>query len=98
MSSKPTCPRERPTYLRPGLDPYVETVGPDEEHDPEHLAGSLVDLIASGPGQELGSHTFSHYYCLEAGQSEDAFPGRSGGRAVDRPLARPPADQPRPPP
>lgn len=66
-------PREQPTYRRPELDPYVETIGLDEEHDPEHLAGSLVDLIASGAGQELGSHTFSHYYCLEPGQSEATF-------------------------
>jgi hypothetical protein len=66
-------PRVRPTYGRPELDPYVETIGIDEEHDPEHLAGSLVELILSCAGQELGSHTFSHYYCLEAGQSEAAF-------------------------
>ena len=46
---------------------------PDEEHDPEHLAGSLVDLIGRTAGQEVGSHTFSHYYCLEPGQDEAAF-------------------------
>src|SRR5260370_1356026 len=57
-------PRVRPTYGRPELDPYVEPIGIDEEHDPEHLAGSLVELILSCAGQELGSHTFSHYYCL----------------------------------
>jgi peptidoglycan/xylan/chitin deacetylase (PgdA/CDA1 family) len=66
-------PRLRPAYSRPGLDPYVEKIGLDEESDPEHLAGSLVDLIASGGGQELGSHTFSHYYCLEPGQTEATF-------------------------
>src|SRR6202035_723776 len=38
-----------------------------------HLAGSLVDLIAASPGQEVGSHTFSHYYCLEPGQNEATF-------------------------
>ena len=66
-------PRERPTYTRAELDPYVETIGIDEEHDPEHLAGSLVDLIGASTGQEVGSHTFSHYYCLESGQSEATF-------------------------
>jgi len=38
-----------------------------------HLAGSLVRTLATTPGQEVASHTFSHYYCLEAGQDEDAW-------------------------
>jgi peptidoglycan/xylan/chitin deacetylase (PgdA/CDA1 family) len=67
------APRERPTYPHARLDPYVETIGVDEEHDPEHLAGSLVGLIGASPGQEVASHTFSHYYCLEPGQSEATF-------------------------
>jgi peptidoglycan/xylan/chitin deacetylase (PgdA/CDA1 family) len=66
-------PEVRPTYSRPGLDPYAEAIGADEEADPIHLAGSLVDLIATTPCQELGSHTFSHYYCLEPGQTEAAL-------------------------
>jgi peptidoglycan/xylan/chitin deacetylase (PgdA/CDA1 family) len=66
-------PDERPHYERPELNPYVEPIGPDEEHDPEHLAGSLVDLIAGTAGQEVGSHTFSHYYCLDRGQNEASF-------------------------
>jgi peptidoglycan/xylan/chitin deacetylase (PgdA/CDA1 family) len=66
-------PGERPTYSRPDLDPYVEAIGIDEEHDPEHLAASLVELIRAGNGQEVGSHTFSHYYCLEPGQDEATF-------------------------
>jgi peptidoglycan/xylan/chitin deacetylase (PgdA/CDA1 family) len=66
-------PAERPAYGRPNLDPYGEAIGLDEERDPEHLAGSLVDLIAHTEGQEVGSHTFSHYYCLDPGQSEATF-------------------------
>jgi peptidoglycan/xylan/chitin deacetylase (PgdA/CDA1 family) len=66
-------PRERPTYTRAELDPYIEAIGIDEEHDPEHLAGSLVELIGASAGQEVASHTFSHYYCVEPGQSEATF-------------------------
>ena len=66
-------PDERPTYSRSELDPYVEGIGIDEQHDPEHLAASLVELIRAGHGQEVGSHTFSHYYCLEPGQDEATF-------------------------
>jgi peptidoglycan/xylan/chitin deacetylase (PgdA/CDA1 family) len=63
-------PDVRPRYRRVELDPYAETVGEDEKADPEHLAGSLVELLAATPGQEVASHTFSHFYCLEEGQDE----------------------------
>jgi peptidoglycan/xylan/chitin deacetylase (PgdA/CDA1 family) len=66
-------PSLRPTYGRPELDPYNEPIGADEQSDPEHLAATLVERIAGSPGQEVGSHTFSHYYCLEPGQSERTF-------------------------
>jgi hypothetical protein len=63
-------PATRPTYRNAAFDPYSETVGDDEATDPEHLAGSLVRMLASTPGQEVASHTFSHFYCLEPGQTE----------------------------
>ena len=66
-------PVDRPTYTLPELDPYVETIGANEDADPEHLAGSLVEMISASVGQEVGSHTFSHFYCLERGQNEVAF-------------------------
>jgi peptidoglycan/xylan/chitin deacetylase (PgdA/CDA1 family) len=68
-----TMPSERPRYPHRELDPYLEAIGIDEEHDPEHLAASLVELIGSSAGQEVGSHTFSHYYCLESGQDDATF-------------------------
>ena len=68
-------PVRRPAYARPGLSPYatVADVGESERDDPFHFAPSLVRRIADTPGQEIGTHTFSHYYCLEAGQREDEF-------------------------
>jgi hypothetical protein len=66
-------PARRPAYRRPELDPYVEPVGESEADDPEHLAGSLVRQLAALPGQEVASHTFSHFYCLEDGPSERDF-------------------------
>ena len=63
-------PEVRPAYVRSEFDPYAEPVGTDEGDDPQHLAGSLVDALAALPGQEVASHTFSHFYCLEAGQTE----------------------------
>jgi peptidoglycan/xylan/chitin deacetylase (PgdA/CDA1 family) len=66
-------PSTRPAYRMSQLDPYAEPIGPTEDEDPLHLAGSLVDRVASLRGQEMASHTFSHYYCLEPGPGSDAF-------------------------
>lgn len=66
-------PPVRPTYRNRILDPFSEAVGRDESDDPMHFAPSLIDLIRETPRQELGSHTFSHYYCLEPGQTAEQF-------------------------
>jgi len=75
---------QRPRYNDQGLDPYRVQVGPDERSDPAHFAASLVKKIIAAPGQELASHTFSHYYCLEPGQDEAAFAAdmRAAGAAA----------------
>lgn len=36
-------------------------------------AQSVIKKIAEIPGMEIGSHTFSHYYCREAGQTVEQF-------------------------
>jgi peptidoglycan/xylan/chitin deacetylase (PgdA/CDA1 family) len=68
-------PDERPAYDNARLSnyTYLDEVGMDERSDPYYFAASLVDAIRQAPGQELGTHTMSHYYCLEGGQSLSAF-------------------------
>ncbi|MFL6448760.1 MAG: polysaccharide deacetylase family protein [Bryobacteraceae bacterium] len=66
-------PEILPTYEREKLNPYREVVGSDERNDPLHFAASLIRAIDSCPYQEIGSHTFSHYYCLEPGQTRPQF-------------------------
>lgn len=66
-------PRVRPGYVDPGLDPYDELLGEEEAQDPFHFGGSLIERVVSTPRQEVGTHTFSHYYCLEEGQDREAF-------------------------
>lgn len=68
-------PAERPHYQNTAFDPYpiVAGMGRDESDDPYHYAPRLIEKILATPGQELGSHTFSHYYCLEPGQTAAAF-------------------------
>src|SRR5690606_19757483 len=65
----------RPSYAQRTLSPYeaLSSVGPDETSDPFHFGLSLVRQIAATPNQEIATHTFSHYYCLEPGQTEAQF-------------------------
>ena len=66
-------PAVRPDYENPVLSPYQEPIGESEGDDPLHFAPSLIEAIGERPRQEIATHTFSHYYCLERGQTRDAF-------------------------
>jgi peptidoglycan/xylan/chitin deacetylase (PgdA/CDA1 family) len=66
-------PHKEPHYRDTRLNPYREKIGKGEEDDPFHFAPSLIDRIAKRRGQEIASHSFSHYYCLEPGQTEEEF-------------------------
>lgn len=66
-------PRKEPTYQDGRLNPYNEQLGDSESQDPFHFAPSLIADISRRRGQEIGSHSYSHYYCLEGGQTEEEF-------------------------
>jgi peptidoglycan/xylan/chitin deacetylase (PgdA/CDA1 family) len=66
-------PQVRPNYYNNLLCPYKEPIGADEDDDPLHFAPSLITQIAKRARQEIGTHTFSHYYCLEPGQTRETF-------------------------
>jgi peptidoglycan/xylan/chitin deacetylase (PgdA/CDA1 family) len=66
-------PAVEPGYIDQRLNPYREPLGASEEQDPYHFAPSLIAAIASRPGQEIASHSFSHYYCMEPGQTAEEF-------------------------
>ncbi|MGD8609327.1 MAG: polysaccharide deacetylase family protein [Myxococcales bacterium] len=68
-------PELRPRYTRRELDPYrfLDEIGDDEQSDPFHYAVSILEAVAETPNQEIASHTFSHYYCLEDGQTQETF-------------------------
>jgi hypothetical protein len=38
-----------------------------------HFAPDLIRMILATPGQEMGSHTFAHFYTLMRGQSPEQF-------------------------
>lgn len=70
-----SLPERKPTYADPNLSPYpyISKMAGGEEYLSYHLAPSLIEKIAACPHQEVGTHTFSHYFCLEDGQTAEDF-------------------------
>lgn len=69
-------PKQKPNYIQRSLSPYenlTNELGENEQVDPLHYAPSLIHQIVQAPYQELATHTFSHYYCLEEGQTLEDF-------------------------
>lgn len=65
-----------PHYENKMLSPYLnefEKMGDSYLTDVLHYAPMLIKQIQAHPDQEIGTHTFSHYYCLENGQTIDDF-------------------------
>ncbi|MDQ4086449.1 MAG: polysaccharide deacetylase family protein [Pseudomonadota bacterium] len=69
------APDERPSYADPRQSTYsyLSEAGPSERQDPYYFAPSMIRRIAACPNQEICTHTFSHYYCLEPGQTPAQF-------------------------
>ncbi|MBC2675153.1 polysaccharide deacetylase family protein [Listeria booriae] len=49
------------------------TLGENESEDPAHYALSLIEKISATEHQEIGLHTYSHFYCLDNKDAEQAF-------------------------
>jgi peptidoglycan/xylan/chitin deacetylase (PgdA/CDA1 family) len=70
-----SLPSIQPTYRQASLSNYnyLDEVGNNEKDDPHYFGFSLLKEIQSRSSQEIATHTFSHYYCLEQGQTPDQF-------------------------
>lgn len=66
-------PVVRPAYDDATLSPYPYIERHDELDAECHFAPALIEHIRRVPGQEIGTHTFSHFYCLERGGTPEAF-------------------------
>ena len=64
-----------PTYENEALSSYrcLDSIGQNEEEAPCFYASSIIDTIAKEDHQEIATHTFSHYYCRESGQTVEQF-------------------------
>ncbi len=68
-------PAAQPDYVNEKLSPYkwVEENGLPNEYEFAHFAPKTIKNILNYPGQEIGTHTFSHYYCLAPLKGQEAF-------------------------
>lgn len=71
---KNNLPKKTPNYTNKSLSAYqyIENTY-DDKYKQFHFAPDLIKKIAQTPGQEIASHTLSHFYCLEKGQTIDDF-------------------------
>jgi peptidoglycan/xylan/chitin deacetylase (PgdA/CDA1 family) len=69
---KPTI---EPDYLNEKYSAYkwARIHGLGQAYHWAHFAPNTINKILQYPGQELGTHTFSHYYCLEPQNERKAF-------------------------
>ncbi|MCQ4346602.1 polysaccharide deacetylase family protein [Pseudomonas stutzeri] len=66
-------PAPLPRYRNAELSPYGYIERAPHLDPAYHFAPELIELIRRCEHQEIATHTFSHYYCQEAGQSADEF-------------------------
>lgn len=68
-------PSKLPNYENANCSAYVHLneVGKSEKEDKLHYAGELLRTIQAYPHQEIGSHSYSHYYCTEVGADGESF-------------------------
>ena len=68
-------PELKPTYSNSDFNPYnyLSSLGSNESDDPYHFANSLIKRIIDNGNHEIGSHTYSHFYCNESGQTKAQF-------------------------
>ena len=70
---KENTPDLLPNYKNEKISPY-KYINEANNLDPKyHFAPKIIELINNCAGQEIGSHSFSHYYCIEEGQSANEF-------------------------
>ena len=68
-------PDTKPVYTNLKYNVYlneIDSIGFDETDDSLHFGYSLLQMIMNSE-HEIGTHSHSHYYCLEAGQDSKSF-------------------------
>ena len=67
-------PEKKPNYQDKNLSPYFDFTENLDKIDEKLIYGNtLVELVQNTKNQEIGTHTFSHFYALEPHQNQDEF-------------------------
>ena len=69
-------PEKLPAYENPKLSAYNYILKHKDlirKYPRFYFAPELIKQITDTPGQEIASHTYSHFYCLEKGQTAEDF-------------------------
>ena len=70
-----SMPDIKPAYTNNDYNVYGKEViktGFNEEDDPYHFGYEHINLVKKS-GHEVATHTYSHYFCLEEGQTAEEF-------------------------
>lgn len=70
---KASIPSRIPKYTDQNLSVYKHISDNVERESELFFASDLIALIAKYPKQEIATHTYSHYYCTEPGQTIEEF-------------------------
>jgi hypothetical protein len=65
-------PEKKPNYKQRNLSPYPH-LSKLESNSRYYFAPELIDLLINSKNHEIGTHTFSHFYCLGDGQRKEEF-------------------------
>lgn len=68
-------PKEKPSYTNSNYNVYEKellSIGNNEIDDPYHFGYPILQQVLQS-NHEISTHTFSHYYCLEEGQTAEQF-------------------------
>jgi peptidoglycan/xylan/chitin deacetylase (PgdA/CDA1 family) len=66
-------PKKVPKYKNKEIDLYNYADKNPDMTVSYHFAPKLIRLIKESKNQEISTHTFSHYYTLESGQTKEEF-------------------------
>jgi peptidoglycan/xylan/chitin deacetylase (PgdA/CDA1 family) len=66
-------PDKKPQYASNLMNSYEYINRHAEPNQVKHFSLDTILKISKVTGQEIGTHTFSHYYCQESGQSINEF-------------------------
>jgi peptidoglycan/xylan/chitin deacetylase (PgdA/CDA1 family) len=68
-------PNKKPGYLNKSVSTYqwVKENGFNDCNSIYHFAPDLIKLISTYDGMEIGTHTYSHFFCQQMGQTGDEF-------------------------